>query len=137
MDAVQFGPRGRPRVPPTPVTASFEDLRRRGLPEVLFVHSFLPEGVPVCDVNVFAAMIEEAYQAAGPLHCVHRDEHGNEWCVGLGGTGIWEWQVARAGKPVNGERYASPQQGTGRILFAPEKDGKRVCTVVLNGAPRA
>jgi hypothetical protein len=55
--------------------------------------------------------------------------------VGLGGTGISEWWVARAGKPINGERYASPQQSILRILFAPEKDGKRVCTVVLNGYP--
>lgn len=44
-------PPGRPRVPSAPVTASFEDLRRRGLPEVLFVHSSLPEGVTICDVN--------------------------------------------------------------------------------------
>lgn len=61
MDAVQFGPRDDLGYRRPPVTASFEDLRRRGLPEVLFVHSFLPEGVTICDVNVFAAMIEEAY----------------------------------------------------------------------------
>jgi hypothetical protein len=80
-------------------------------------------------------MIEEAYQAAGPLHFVHRDEHGNDQCVGLGSTGIWEWWVARAGKPINGERYAATQQGISRILFAPERDGKRVCTVEFNLYP--
>jgi hypothetical protein len=135
MEADQFGPREDLGYRRPPVTASFEDLRRRGLPEVLFVHSYLPEGVTIGDVNVFAAMIEEAYQAAGPLHFVHHDEHGNDWCVGLGGTGIWEWLVVRAGKPINGEQYASPRQSMRRILFAPEKDGKRVCTVELNGHP--
>jgi hypothetical protein len=42
MDAVQFGPRDDLGYRRPPVTASFEDLRRQGLPEVLFVHSFLP-----------------------------------------------------------------------------------------------
>jgi hypothetical protein len=55
--------------------------------------------------------------------------------VGLGATGIWEWWVVRPGKPIDGERYTSPQQSIYRILFAPEEDGKRVCTVDLNGYP--
>jgi hypothetical protein len=117
-----------------PVTVSFDDLSQRGLPRMLFVNGHLPEGVTVCDINVFAAMIKEA-QAVGSLRYVRPDELGNDQCVGLGGTGIWEWLVVRAGKPINGERYASPQQGICRILFAPEKDGKRVCTVDLNGYP--
>jgi hypothetical protein len=132
---VQFGPVDAMRYRRPPVTVSFDDLSQRGLPRLLFVNHHLPEGVTVCDVNVFAAMIEEAYQAAGPLHYVHQDEHGNEWCVGLGGTGVWEWWVVRAGKPINGERYASPQQSILRILFAPEKNGKRLCTVDLNRYP--
>jgi hypothetical protein len=132
---VHLGPVDAMRYRRPPVTVSFEDLRQRGLPRVVFVNHHLPEGVTVCDVNVFAAMIEEAYQAAGPLHYVHQDEHGNEWCVGLGGTGVWEWWVVRAGKPINGERYASPQQSIRRIVFAPEKDGKRLCIVDLNGYP--
>jgi hypothetical protein len=127
-------PPERPRVSRPPVTASFDDLRRRGLPEVLFVHSFLPEGVIICDINVFAAMIKEA-QAAGSRRYVRPDEYGNDQCAGLGGTGIWEWLVVRAGKPVNGDRYASLHQGICRILFTPEKDGQRLCTVDLNGYP--
>ena len=51
-----------------PGTASFKDLRRRGL----------PEGVAICDVNVFAAVIEEAYHTPGALHMLSDlDEHGN------------------------------------------------------------
>jgi hypothetical protein len=134
-DPVQFGSVDAMGYRRPPVAVSFDDLSQRGLPRVLFVNGHLPEGITVCGIDVFAAMIEEAYQAAGPLHYVHQDEHGNEWCVGLGGTGIWEWWVVRAGKPINGERYASPHQSISRILFAPEKDGKRVCTVELNGHP--
>jgi hypothetical protein len=117
-----------------PVTVSFDDLGQRGLPRGLFVNGNLPEGITVCDVNAFAAMIKEA-QAGGSLRYVRPDEYGNDQCVGLGGTSIWDWLVVRAGKPVNGERYASPHQGICRILCAPEKDGKRVCTVDLNGYP--
>jgi hypothetical protein len=49
------------------ITAAYDGLRRRGLPEVLLVHSWLPEGVTVCAVRVFAAMIEEAYHTPGAL----------------------------------------------------------------------
>jgi hypothetical protein len=49
------------------VAAACDGLRRRGLPEVLLVHSWLPEGVTVCAVRVFAAMIEEAYHTPGAL----------------------------------------------------------------------
>ena len=117
-----------------PVTVSFDDLSQRGLPRMLFVNGSLPEGMTACDINVFAAMIKEAYQE-GSLRFVRQDELGNDQCVGLGGTGIWQWGVVRAGKPINGERHAAPHQGICRILFAPEKDGKRVCTVDLNGHP--
>jgi hypothetical protein len=132
MDAVQFGLREDLGYRRPPVTASFDDLRRRSLPEVLFVYRFLPEGVAVCDAGVFAAMIKEAH-AADDLRFARPDERGNDQCVGLGGTGIWEWWVARPSKPVNGERYASPYQPICRILLAPEKDGKRACTVDLGG----
>jgi hypothetical protein len=117
-----------------PVTVSFDDLSRQGLPRLLFVNGNLPEGIIACDISVFAAMIKEAYQD-GTLRYVRRDENGNDQCVGLGGTGIWQWAVVRAGKPIDGERYAAPHQGICRILFAPEKDGKRLCTVDLNGYP--
>jgi hypothetical protein len=131
---VQFGPKDAMGYRRPPVTVSFDNLSQQGLPRVLFVNGNLPEGVTVCDVNVFAAMIKEGYQA-GSLRFVRPDELGNDQCVGLGGTGIWEWGVVRAGKPINGERYAAPHQGICRILFAPEEDGKRVCTVDLNGYP--
>jgi hypothetical protein len=86
MDAVPFGPRDDLGYRRPPVTASFEDLRRRGLPEVLFVHSHLPEGVTICDVNMFAAMIQEAYLTPGTLHPHHTgpDEDGNDQYTGLG-----------------------------------------------------
>jgi hypothetical protein len=117
-----------------PVTVSFDDLSQRGLPRLLFVNGSLPEGVIACDVSVFAAMLKQAYQD-GTLRFVRPDEHGHDQCVGLGGTGIWEWAVVRAGKPIDGERYAAPRQGICRILFAPEQDGKRACTVDLDGYP--
>jgi len=131
---VQFGPKDAMGYRRPPVTVSFDDLSRRGLPRMLFVNGSLPEGVIACDITVFAAMIKEAYQE-GSLRFVRRDELGNDQCVGLGGTGIWQWSVVRAGKPIDGERYAAPHQGICRILFAPEKDGKRVCTVDPNGYP--
>ncbi|HXL89681.1 MAG TPA: hypothetical protein VN969_12035 [Streptosporangiaceae bacterium] len=131
---VPFGPMDAMGYRRPPVTVSFDDLSRRGLPRTLFVNGSLPEGVTVCDVNVFAAMIKEA-EEVGSLRYVRQDERGNDQCVGLGGTGIWEWWVVRAGKPIDGERYAAPRQGICSILFAPEKDGKRTCTVDLNGYP--
>lgn len=131
---VEFGPKDAMGYRRPPVTVSFDDLSRRGLPRTLFVNGNLPEGVTVCDVNVFAAMIKEAFHA-GSLRFVRPDELRNDQGVGLGGTGIWEWWVTRAGKPINGERYAAPHQGICRILFAPEKDGKRVCTVDPNSYP--
>jgi hypothetical protein len=131
---IQFGPKDGMAYRRPSVTVSFDDLSQPGLPRVLFVNVNLPEGITVCDINVFAAMIKEA-QAAGSLRYVRPDEYGNDQCAGLGGTGIWEWLVVRAGKPVNGDRYASLHQGICRILFAPEKDGKWVCTVDLNGYP--
>jgi hypothetical protein len=131
---VQLGPKDAMGYRRPPVTVSFDDLSQRGLPRMLFVNGSLPEGMTACDINVFAAMIKEAYQE-GALRFVRPDELGNDQCVGLGGTGIWQWWVVRAGKPINGERYAAPNQGICRILFAPEKDGKRVCTVDLNGHP--
>lgn len=131
-DRVQSGPAGTRGYRRLPVTVSYDDLRRRGLPRILFVNEHLPEGVTVCDVSVFAAMIKEAY--AGDLRFVGTDEHGNDQCVGLGSTGIWEWWAARPGKPIDGERYASPYRPIRRILFGPEgKDRKRTCTVDLDG----
>jgi hypothetical protein len=131
---VELGPKDAMGYRRPPVTVSFDELSRRGLPRLLFVNGSVPEGVIACDISVFAAMIKEAYQA-GSLRFVRPDEHGNDQCVGLGGTGIWQWGVTRAGKPINGDRYASPHQAICRILFSPEKDGKRVCTVDLNGYP--
>jgi hypothetical protein len=58
------------------------------LPTVLFVNRYLHEGVTVCDVSVFAAMIEEAYHTPGALHMLpDLDEHGNQQCTGIGSTG--------------------------------------------------
>jgi hypothetical protein len=131
---VQFGPKDAMGYRRPPVTVSFDDLSRRGVPRLLFVNAQLPEGIIACDIGVFTAMIKEAYHE-GALRFVRPDELGNDQCVGLGGTGIWQWGVVRAGKPIDGKRYAAPHQGICRILLAPEKDGKRVCTVDLNGYP--
>jgi len=131
---VQLGPKDAMGYRRPPVTVSFDDLSRRGLPRMLFVNGSLPEGMTACDISVFAAMIKEAYRE-GSLRFVRPDELGNDQCVGLGGTGIWQWAVVRAGKPIDGERYAAPHQRICRLLFAPEKDGKRVCTVDLSGYP--
>ena len=131
---LQLGPLDAMGYRRPPVTVSFDELRRQGLPRILFVNRSLPEGVTVCDINVFAAMIKKAYQA-GDLRFVRQDEHGNDQCVGLGGTGIWEWWASRPSKPIDGQRYASPYQPICRILFAPEQDGKLTCTVDLNGYP--
>lgn len=120
--------------PPAAVTVSYDELSRRGLPRMLFVNTRLPEGITVCDINGFVAMIKEA-RAANWLRFIRPDEQGDGQCVGLGSTGIWEWSIARQSKPINGERYASPCQSICRILFTPEKDGKRTCTVELNGSP--
>jgi hypothetical protein len=118
MDAVQFGSREDLGYRRPPVTASFEDLRRRGLPEVLFVHSFLPEGVTICDVNVFAAMIEEAYNPPRTLLLGAPDENGNQLCRGVGNNGIWEWAVVTPG-----------WRSGWRMTLAPERDGQRRATV--------
>jgi hypothetical protein len=131
---VRLGPKDAMGYRRPPVTVSFDDLSRRGLPRLLFVNGSLPEGITACDLSVFAVMIKEAYQE-GSLRFVRPDERGNDQCVGLGGTGIWQWAVVRAGKPIDGERYAAPRQGICRILLAPEKDGKRACTVDPNGYP--
>ncbi len=44
-----------------PATVAYDDLHRDGLPPVLFAHTFLPEGVTICDVRGFAALIEQAH----------------------------------------------------------------------------
>jgi len=124
MDALEYR---RP-----PVTVSFEDLRRRGLPQVLFVHPFLPEGVTVCDVSGFAEMIEEAYCNPSTLSMrMELDEDGNERCRGIGNNGRWEWMVTRPTKLRNGQRYTSILQNISEILIAPELNGHRLCTVDL------
>jgi hypothetical protein len=124
MDAMEYR---RP-----PATASFEDLRRRSLPQVLFVHPYLPEGVIVCDIGEFAAMIEEAYRTPYTLHMeMEPDENGNERCAGIGNNGMWEWMVTRPTKLRNGQRYTSILQNISQILIAPELNGQRLCTVEL------
>lgn len=118
MDAVQFGPRDDLGYRRPAVTASFEALRRQGLPEVLFVHPFLPEGTTICDVNVFAAMIEEAYNPPQTLLLDAPDENGNQRCRGVGNNGLWEWAAV------------SPGRRSGwRMTLAPERDGRRQATV--------
>ena len=118
MDAVQFGPREDLGYRRPPVTARFEDLRRRGLPEVLFVHAFLPEGVTICDVSVFAAMVEEAYSGSRTLILDAPDGNGSQLCRGVGNNGNWEWAVV------------SPGRRSGwRMTLAPERDGQRQATI--------
>jgi hypothetical protein len=111
MDAVQFGPRDDLGYRRPPVTASFEALRRQGLPEVLFVHSFLPEGVTICDVNVFAAMIEEAYNPPTTLLLDAPDENGSQRCRGVGNNG------------PPGPSWARPVTAGDRMAQAPEDGG--------------
>jgi hypothetical protein len=117
VDAVQFGPQDDLGYRRPPVTASFEDLRRRGLPEVLFVNSGLPEGVTICDVNTFAAMIEEAYSPPMGLLVHEPGEHGNQllWAVGFHGIGQWA--------------VITPRRSGWRMTLAPERDGQRQVTV--------
>jgi hypothetical protein len=115
-----------------PATVSFDDLGRQGLRRALFVNGHLPEGVTACDIDVFAAMIEEAYHTPGALH-MHPDldEHGNEQCTGIGAAGTWDWLVIQQSEPGgDGLRYQSARQIIYRMLFAPEKDGVRLCTAV-------
>ncbi len=119
-----------------PATVALDDLKRRGLPTVLFVNRHLPEGVTVCDLDVFAAMIEEAYHTPGALRLLpDLDAAGNEQCAGIGSTGTWEWSAVSEGESTdNGERDMSTTAEIGRILFAPEADGRRVCTLdLVNG----
>jgi hypothetical protein len=87
---VQLGPLDAMGYRRPSVTVSFDELQRQGLSRILFVNRSLPEGVTVCGINVFAAMIKKAYRE-GDLRFVRHDEQGNDQCVGLGGTGIWEW----------------------------------------------
>lgn len=116
-----------------PATASFDELRQRGLPTVLFVNRHLPEGVTVCDLRVFAAMIEEAYHTPGALHMLPElDAHGNEQCTGIGSTQTWDWlAVSESELTEDGERQMSSTAEIDRILFAPEAGGNRVCTLEL------
>ena len=136
MDVAQFSPRDDLGYRQPPVTSAYDGLRRRGLPEVLLVHSWLPEGVTICDVRVFAAMIEEAYHTPGALHVLpDLDAHGNEQCTGIGSTGTWEWRaVSESELTDDGERHMSANAEIYQILFGPESDGKRVCTLdLVNG----
>ena len=131
---VELGPleaMGGVRYRRPPATVSFDVLSRSALPGALFVNTHLPEGVTVIDLDVFAAMIEEAYHTPDALHMLpDLDEHGNEQCTGIGATGTWQWVAVCEGEPTDGERYTSPQVEIGRILFAPEAGGSRVCTLV-------
>lgn len=114
-----------------PATVSFDVLGRSARPNALFVNTRLPEGVTICDHFAFAAMIEEAYHTPGALHMLpDLDERGNEQGTGIGATGTWDWLAVCEGDRINGERFTSPQVEIGRILFAPEADGKHVCTLV-------
>jgi hypothetical protein len=85
---------------------------------VLFVHSFLLEGVTICDVTVFAAMIEEGYHTPGILLVNPPDEDGRQLVRGFKGNGLWEWGVL------------SPGRRSGwQMTLAPERDGQRQATV--------
>ena len=117
MDAVQFGPQEDLGYRRPPVTASFETLRRQGLPEVLFVSVDLPEGVIVCDVNAFGAMIEEACQPPTALLLDEPDEHGSQVYRAVGRHGIGQWTVV------------APKRSGWRIRLARERDGQRQVTV--------
>lgn len=117
MDAVQFGPQEDLGYRRPPVTASFDDLRRQGLPEVLFVSIDLPEGVIISDVNAFREMIEEAYQPPLALLLGEPDEHGNQLYRAVGRHGIAQWTVV------------APRRSGWRITLARERDGQRQVTV--------
>jgi hypothetical protein len=116
-----------------PATVPLDELRQSGVPTVLFVNRYLPEGVTVCDIDVFTAMIEEAYHTPGALHMLpDLDEHGNQQCTGIGSTGTWEWlAVSESALNDYGEQQMTANARIGRILFAPEADGKRVCRLYL------
>lgn len=118
-----------------PATVSFDDLSGEGLPRVLFVNHYLPEGITVCGIDAFATTFEEAYHTPGALR-MHPDldEHGNEQCLGIGSAGTWEWGVIRPSRPHNGLLYVSARQAIYRVLIAPERDGARTCTALLGYA---
>jgi hypothetical protein len=78
----------------------------------------LPEGVIICDINVFGAMIEEAYNPPRTLLVDAPDENGSQRCRGVGNNGIWEWAVVTPGR-----------RSGWRMTLAPERDGQRQATI--------
>jgi hypothetical protein len=133
--AVPFGPMNGMGYRRPPATVAFADLRRRGLPEVVLTHLSLPEGATACDLEAFAAMIEDAYGAPGVLH-VHPDleADGNEQCIGIGAERTWRWEMARLPEAAaDGEYYGGLRNWVARLLLAPERDGTRQGTIVPSG----
>ena len=135
VGAVPFGPMNGMGYRRPPATVAFADLRRRGLPEVVLTHLSLPEGAIACDLEAFAAMIEDAYRTPGVLH-VHPDldADGNEQCIGIGAERSWRWEMARRPEPApDGDYYGGLHHWVARLLLAPERDGARQGTIVPSG----
>ncbi|MGH3279669.1 MAG: hypothetical protein ACRDNW_11090 [Trebonia sp.] len=130
--AVPFGPMNGMGYRRPPATVAFAELRRRGLPEVVLTHLSLPEGATACDLDSFAAMIEDAYRTPGTLHAhPDLDADGNEQCIGIGAERAWRWEMARRPEPADdGEYYGGLHEWVARLLLAPERDGTRQGTVV-------
>ena len=130
--AVPFGPMNGMGYRRLPATVAFADLRRRGLPEVVLTHLSLPEGAIACDLEAFAAMIEDAYRTPGVLH-IHPDldSDGNEQCIGIGAERTWRWEMARLPEPAaDGEHYGGLHNWVARLLLGPERDRTRQGTIV-------
>ncbi len=135
VGAVPFGPMNGMGYRRPPATVAFADLRGRGLPEVVLTHLSLPEGAIACDLEAFAAMIEDAYRTPGVLH-VHPDldADGNQQCIGIGAERTWRWEMARRPEPApDGEYYGGLHHWVARLLLAPERDGARQGTIVPSG----
>jgi hypothetical protein len=112
---VPFGPMNGMGYRRPPATVAFADLHRRGLPEVVLTHLSLPEGAIACDLEAFAAMIEDAYRTPGVLH-VHPDldADGNEQCIGIGAERTWRWEMARRPERVSDRHSGRVPPGGGR-----------------------
>jgi hypothetical protein len=100
-----------------PASVAYDDLRREGLPPVLFAHTFLPEGVTICDLRGFAALIEQAHHDRALL-TLPDGEDGAVLCRGFPNNGLAEWRIVTPDQPF----YTWP------LRISAERDGHHLCT---------
>ena len=107
-----------------PATVAYDDLHRDGLPPVLFAHTFLPEGVTICDVRGFAALIEQAHHDRALL-TLPDGEDGAVLCRGFPNNGLAEWRIVTPDQPF----YVWP------LRISAERDGHHLCTFLPASPP--